>query len=229
MNRRRFLTVSAQFGGLMMLHMAGVGCQSRSPEPPLKLAPLPYPKNALTPFISETTIDIHYGRHQAGYVKRANRLMPGGGKAVVTLADVVAAARTTGDTALFNNAAQVLNHELYWLSMAPGGGGEPHGILGERMKKELGGYRRFRSAVLEAAADQFGSGWVWLVDTPEGLRVTRTSNADTPAAAGVKVLMALDVWEHAYYLDYQNRREDYVEVFLDNLVNWEFANARLQV
>ena len=228
MNRRRFLTVSAQFGGLMMLHMAGVGCQSRTHDPPLKLAPLPYPKNALAPFISEITVDIHYGKHQAGYLSRTNRMVSGAQRGEVTLPGVVATARSTGDTALFNNAAQALNHELYWRSMAPGGGGAPYGAIADRIEKDLGGYRRFRSAVTSAAAEQFGSGWVWLVDTPEGLRVTRTSNADTPMADGVTVLMALDVWEHAYYLDYQNRRREYVEVFLDNLVNWEFAGQQLQ-
>ena len=228
MNRRTFLSISARLGGLMLIQMAGVGCRSQRPDTLVTLNPLPYKADALAPYLSETTVNTHYEKHHAGYVVRAKQLLAGSRYRGKTLTKVIAAARKAGDTALFNNTAQALNHDLYWQSMAPGGGGKPEGSLRERMQDELGGYSRFRETVVNAAAERFGSGWVWLVDTADGLSVMQTANAETPAAGGDVVLIALDVWEHAYYLDYRHRRQDYVEAFLDHLVNWDFAERQLK-
>ncbi|MCG6892989.1 MAG: superoxide dismutase [Desulfobacteraceae bacterium] len=228
MNRRTFLSTSAKFGGLLLLQTVGFGCQPEKPGLSLTLTPLPYPVDALAPFLSEDTVRTHYEKHHAAYLERTRQLIGRSRSGAKTLAEVAAAARADGDDALFNNAAQALNHELYWQSMKPGGGGEPTGELHKRIQNGWGGYRPFREALLAAAREQFGSGWVWLVAKGGGLEILHTDNAETPAVEGAVVLTALDVWEHAYYLDYRNRRMDYVEAFLDHLVNWDFALRQLQ-
>jgi Fe-Mn family superoxide dismutase len=133
------------------------------------------------------------------------------------------------ETGIFNNSAQVFNHTFYWNSMKPGGGGEPTGVLAEKIQADFGSYHAFKKAFTDAALSQFGSGWAWLVKDPENdtLKIIKTSNADTPIAQGLIPLLTIDVWEHAYYLDYQNRRADYVDTYLEHLVNWEFAEANL--
>ena len=194
-----------------------------------KLDPLPYAESALEPYISARTVSFHYGKHHRGYVDNLNKLIaetPSEGR---PLAEIISEAVGKPDkTAVFNNAAQVWNHDFFWRSMKPGGGGEPVGALREAIEKSFGGFEEFKKAFIAAGAGQFGSGWVWLVKDGEQLTIVATSNADTPAAHGKSVLLTCDVWEHAYYIDYQNRRKDFVEAFLDHLVNWEFAASMMK-
>jgi Fe-Mn family superoxide dismutase len=193
------------------------------------MPPLPYPDDALAPVISANTIGFHYGKHHKAYYDNMVRLVAGTDFANQSVEDIV---RTTmvnpNRTALYNNAAQVWNHTFYWNSMRPNGGGEPTGALAERINNDFGGFAGFRKAFTDAAVGQFGSGWAWLVEGKDKkLQVMRTPNADTPMAQGMKCLLTCDVWEHAYYLDWQNRRADYVAAWLDKLVNWEFASRNL--
>lgn len=194
----------------------------------LKLEDLPYGYNALEPHIGEKTLRIHHGKHHARYVTVANELVQGTdmeGDDVVTL---IKKAHRAQNTALFNNAGQVFNHDFYWKSMKPNGGGRPTGRLAKLIERDFGGYDGFRAAFVKAATTAFGSGWAWLVLTPQGLRVTQTIGAGNPHTEADQVpLLTVDVWEHAYYLDYQNLRPTYVDAFLDRLVDWDAVAARL--
>jgi Fe-Mn family superoxide dismutase len=194
-----------------------------------ELPPLPYADNALAPTISSNTIGFHYGKHHKAYVDNLNALLKDlPDLAALSLEDVVK--KTHGDAAkagVFNNAAQVWNHTFYWKSMSPKGGGQPTGKLADLIGTSFGGYDKFKEAFANAGKTQFGSGWAWLVLDGGKLTVEKTPNADTPMARGKKCLLTMDVWEHAYYLDFQNRRPDYITAFLDKLVNWEFAAANL--
>lgn len=195
-----------------------------------RMDPLPYAENALEPFITARTLQYHYGKHHRTYVDTLNKLVAVSELESLPLEEVIRVTATSKDkdgVAIFNNAAQAWNHAFFWNSMKPGGGGKPEGALLAALEKSFGGYEKFRQAFLDAAAGQFGSGWVWLVADKDGLKVVRTSNADTPVARNQKALLVCDVWEHAYYLDYQNRRKDYVEAFLDHLANWGFAARQL--
>ena len=175
-------------------------------------------------------MSFHYGKHHQAYVDNLNKLVVGTPWAAgsplekVVLESVVLAEKV----AVFNNAAQAWNHAFFWRSMKPGGGGQPTGRLMDLIKKSFGGFDEFKTAFLSAAVAQFGSGWVWLVRAGDALTIVTTSNADTPLAHGQTALLTCDVWEHAYYLDYQNRRKDFVQAFLDHLANWEFAAAQLK-
>lgn len=204
--------------------------QSPTPAaPPLTLPALPYAQNALAPYISSTTMSYHYGKHHQTYVDNLNKLIAGtawAGQAVEKI--VVDSAGVADRTAVFNNAAQVWNHSFFWRSMKEGGGGVPTGRLLKLIETSFGGYEPFKIAFLDAAVTQFGSGWVWLVQDGEGLKIVKTSNADTPLAHGQTALLTCDVWEHAYYLDFQNRRKDFVQAFLDHLANWDFAATQLK-
>ena len=192
------------------------------------LPDLPYALDALAPHISADTLGYHYGKHHAGYVDKLNGFIAGTAFADQSLEDIVqAAANKAENLAIFNNAAQIWNHTFYWHCMTPNGGGAPNGDLAERMAADLDGYDGFREAFTAAAGGHFGSGWAWLVLDNGKLRVVSTANADLPMAHGQTALLTCDVWEHAYYLDYQNRRPDYVEAFLDHLVNWDYAAAQL--
>ncbi len=200
-----------------------------SAQDAFKLAPLPYADNALEPYISAKTISFHYGKHHQGYVDNLNKLVAGTPMATASLETIVQDTAGKEDkTAVFNNAAQVWNHDFFWQSMKPAGGGKPAGKLAEMIDKSFGSYEAFATAFQTAGLAQFGSGWVWLVQDGETLKIVKTSNADTPAAHGQHALLTCDVWEHAYYLDYQNRRKDFVQTFLDDLVNWDFAASRLR-
>ncbi|MDO8839198.1 MAG: superoxide dismutase [Parvibaculum sp.] len=195
-----------------------------------KLAPLPFAKDALEPHVSVETLACHYGKHHKAYVDKVNELTKGTDLADLDLVALIRkAARDTTQKTLFNNAAQVWNHDFYWQSLAPDGGGEPGGALAERIERDFGGYDNFRKTFSETAVGQFGSGYCWLVCGADGkLKIQATANAETPIADGKDVpLLTTDVWEHAYYLDYQNRRADYLDTFLDHLVNWAFAEANL--
>jgi Fe-Mn family superoxide dismutase len=192
------------------------------------LPPLPYAENALEPNISAKTLSFHYGKHHKAYVTKLNELTQDTDLAKLSLEDVIR--KTAGDSAkagIFNNAAQVWNHTFYWQSMKPGGGGAPKGALAEKMNKDFGSFDAFKEAFKNAGTTQFGSGWAWLVNEKGTLKVTKTPNADLPLVHGQTALITMDVWEHAYYLDYQNRRPDYIETFLGKLANWDFAEANL--
>lgn len=194
----------------------------------IELPDLPYSKSALAPHVSKETLEFHHGKHHAAYVDKTNAAIKGTQLDDATLEEIVRAAAEKGDQGLFNNAAQSWNHAFYWNSMAPGGGGHPTGDIGAAIKDAFGGYDGFKQAFADAGATQFGSGWAWLVLNNGKLEVRKTANAETPlTVAGATPLLTMDVWEHAYYLDYQNKRPDYISTFLDKLVNWDFANANL--
>ena len=226
-NRRQFLTTLLvgssvlAFGGLLGSRSA------RAADGPFKLPPLPYAENALEPVISARTIGFHYGKHHQGYVNNLNKLVTGTPLADQPLEAVVKATANPDQTVIFNNAAQVWNHTFYWNSLKPKGGGKPTGALAEMIDKSFGGFEQFKAEFAKAATSQFGSGWAWLVKDGDKLAVVKTGNADNPLVHGQKPLLTVDVWEHAYYLDYQNRRADYVTAVLDGLINWEFAAQNL--
>ncbi len=195
---------------------------------PVSLPDLPYAKGDLAPHISENTLEFHYGKHHKGYVEKTNAAIKGTALESASLEDIIR--ETAGaDHGVFNNAAQVWNHTFYWNSMAPDGGGAPTGDIAAAVKDSFGGADGFREAFADAGKSRFGSGWAWLVAKDGKLEISNTLNADTPLTdKNVTPLLTMDVWEHAYYLDYQNARADYVDAFLDHLINWEFANANLK-
>lgn len=191
---------------------------------PHVLPALPYADNALAPVISANTIGFHHGKHHKGYVDNLNKLVAGTEFASLTLEQIITkTAGETDKTAIFNNAAQTWNHTFYWRSLRPKGGGEPPAVLKKKIEASFGTVDACKKELATAAMAQFGSGWVWLVLDGGKLKVIKTANADTPLAIGLKPLLTVDVWEHAYYLDYQNHRADYVTAVLDKLINWEFA------
>jgi Fe-Mn family superoxide dismutase len=190
---------------------------------PIELPPLPYKDDALAPHISAETISFHYGKHHAAYVTNLNKLIEGTPLAGKSLEEIVKAS----EGGVFNNAAQVWNHTFYWHSMKPGGGGKPTGKIADAIQQSFGGYDAFRTAFVQAGTTQFGSGWAWLVLDGGKLAVTKTPNAETPLTGKAKPILTMDVWEHAYYIDFRNARPKYIDTFLDSLVNWDFANANL--
>jgi Fe-Mn family superoxide dismutase len=228
--RRSFLKSALIGSALLASELSPIVSTVRAAmeKSPLKLPPLPYGQNALAPYISPGTMGFHYGLHHKGYVDNVNRLVQGTRWAGASLEEIIK--QTVGkavDAGLFNNAAQVWNHTFYWESMKPGGGGVPSGELAKRMDASFGSFEKFKESFSTAAGDLFGSGWVWLVKAGDTLQILQTSNADTPITQGMVPLLTLDVWEHAYYLDYQNRRRDYINVYLNHLVNWDFAARNL--
>lgn len=192
------------------------------------LPTLPYAKNALVPYISEQTIDFHYGKHHQTYVTNLNNLVQASANEEKTLEELIQMSFSKPDmTGVFNNAAQVWNHTFFWNCMKPNGGGLPTGLIAEKINAAFGSYEKFAAEFKQAALTQFGSGWAWLVQEGDSIKITKTANADLPMVHGQSALLTCDVWEHAYYLDYQNRRADFVQTFLDNLINWDFVNANL--
>ncbi|MDX1481049.1 MAG: superoxide dismutase [Woeseiaceae bacterium] len=191
------------------------------------LMDLPYARDDLAPHMSENTLNYHYGKHHQGYVNKLNGMAEGTKYASMSLEDVVRAASEADDSGVYNNAAQVLNHDFLWHSLSPDGGGAPSGDVKDAIEESFGGVDQFREAFTKAATSQFGSGWAWLVADKGKLEVLSTGNADNPMLDGKTPLITLDVWEHAYYLDYQNDRREFVDTFLDHLVNWKFANRNL--
>lgn len=192
------------------------------------LPALPYQDNALNPVISSNTMSFHYGKHHQGYVNKYNKAIEGTPFADMPLEDAIKQTATDGSKkGIFNNAAQIYNHTFYWHSMTPKGGGQPSGKVADKIKETWGDYDSFRTEFVQKASTLFGSGWTWLVQDGNKLAITQTQNADTPITTNQKPLITLDVWEHAYYLDYQNKRPDYINAFLDKLVNWEFANQNI--
>lgn len=202
-----------------------------SGEPPAFTLPaLPYAQDALETYISARTMSFHYSKHHQTYVDNLNKLVSGTPWAAGYPLDkiILESAGMPDKTAVFNNAAQAWNHAFFWKSMIPGGGGMPEGRLMNLIEKSFGSFDEFKNAFLAAAIAQFGSGWVWLVQEGDAVKIVKTSNADTPMTQKQTALMTCDVWEHAYYLDYQNRRKDFVLAFLEHLVNWKFASVQLK-
>jgi superoxide dismutase, Fe-Mn family len=196
---------------------------------PFELPTLPYGKNALAPHISENTINYHYGKHHQAYVTNLNNLISGtdlGDKSLEEIIKISANDKTK--VGIFNNSAQVWNHTFYWHSMKPNGGGKPTGEVLKLIESDFGSYENFVTEFKNAGATQFGSGWAWLVLDSGKLKVVKTGNAETPLTTSAKPLMTMDVWEHAYYLDFQNARPTYIDTFLNHLVNWDFVNENLK-
>ncbi len=195
---------------------------------PILLPDLLYSKDFLSPHISAKTLEIHHGKHHGAYVEKLNGLIKDTELANATLEDIVK--KTANDAsmmAIFNNAAQVWNHAFYWKSMKKGGGGTPKGAIINKIESDFGSFDKFAEEFKNAALTQFGSGWAWLVAKDGKLTVLKTSNADTPIAHGLTPLLTVDVWEHAYYLDYQNRRADYLDAFIKHLINWDFVESNI--
>jgi len=196
---------------------------------PITLPKLPFEKNSLAPHISEKTIEFHYGKHHNAYVEKTNKLVEGTELAGESLENIIKkTAKDASKAGIFNNAAQVWNHSFYWQCMKPKGGGRPAGEAAKKIDKDFGSYEKFVEQFKNAGATQFGSGWAWLVLKDSRLEVMKTSNADTPLAHGLKAVLTVDVWEHAYYLDYQNRRPDYLTAFVEHLINWDFVNSQIK-
>ncbi|AFZ12204.1 Superoxide dismutase [Crinalium epipsammum PCC 9333] len=190
--------------------------------------PLPYDFNALEPHMSAKTFEFHYGKHHAAYVTNLNKLVQDTEMADKSLEEVIKASfGDSSKTGIFNNAAQVWNHTFFWNCMKPNGGGQPTGELADKINTAFGSFDKFKEEFKNAAVTQFGSGWAWLVKDGDTLKITKTPNAENPLAHGQTALLTVDVWEHAYYLDYQNRRPDFVQTVLDNLINWDFVTQNL--
>jgi len=192
------------------------------------LPDLPYGKDALTPVISANTLDFHYGKHHKAYVDNLNKLIAGTDLEGKTLEEIIQiAVKDPAKAGIFNNAAQVWNHSFYWKCLKKSSGGAPTGKIAAKINAAWGNFEKFAEELKNAGVTQFGSGWAWLVIDGDQLKITKTANADTPIAHGQKPLLTIDVWEHAYYLDYQNRRPDYLTAVIQNLINWDFVNANL--
>ncbi len=225
LTRRGFLAAST-----LMLASLATGFPARaSVAAKIVLPALPYPENALEPVISARTIGFHHGKHHAGYLNNTNQLIAGTEFAGMTLEKIVAATAGNPDRiGLFNNAAQVWNHTFYWNSLTPSGGGKPPSVLLQKIEASFGTLDACLKEFSNAAITQFASGWAWLVEDGSKLKIIKTPNAETPLTQGMNPLLTIDVWEHAYYLDYQNRRADYVAAVLDRLINWGFAAKNLK-
>ena len=197
---------------------------------PIALPELPYAMDALAPVISRETMSYHYGKHHKSYVDKLNALIDNTPYAEMPIEKVIqSTAKEASKAAYFNNAAQAWNHWFFWLSLSPDGGGKPGGRMARKIEEDFGDFESFTNALRQAATGQFGSGWAWVVLDGGKLKVVKTANADTPIAHGMTPLLALDVWEHAYYLDFQNRRADYVEAVIERLLDWDFAQQNMPI
>ena len=226
-SRRTFLAVAA--GTAVVAGARAAGAATEASAAAYTLPALPYAPEALAPVISAQTIALHYGKHHQGYVNTLNKLVAGTALAGKPLEEVIrATAGQTGQTAIFNNAAQIWNHTFYWQSLSPQGGGQPPEALQAAIKQAFGSLEACTAALTDAAMTQFGSGWAWLVADKGRLQVLKTANADNPLTKGLTPLLAIDVWEHAYYVDWQNRRADYVKAVLERRINWSFAAENLR-
>ncbi len=235
-SRRNFLkktTLIGLFTGLSILtykKTAGFLFNNNNKERNMSitLPDLPYARNALAPHISEETLNFHYGKHHNAYVVNLNKLIENTDLAGKTLEEIIQiSANDSTKAGIFNNAAQVWNHSFYWNSMSANGGGKPKGEVLAKIETDFGSYEEFATQFKNAGATQFGSGWAWLVLEDRKLKITKTANAQTPLTTNAKPLLTMDVWEHAYYLDYQNARPNYMNVFLEKLVNWDFVAKNL--
>jgi Fe-Mn family superoxide dismutase len=225
LDRRSFMIAAASTVAWAALDALPKAAQAAAP---LALPPLPYADNALDPVISANTLSFHYGKHHRAYVDNLNKLIVGTEFAEMPLEKIIlATAGKTEKAAIFNNAAQTWNHTFYWNSLKPNGGGEPPAALKQQIEASFGSVDACKKELAAAAVAQFGSGWAWLVLEGGKLKVTKTANAEVPLTMAMKPILTVDVWEHAYYLDYQNRRADYTNAVLDKLLNWEFALQNL--
>jgi Fe-Mn family superoxide dismutase len=214
--------------GVIGLALLLIGCGKADEKPSIALEPLPYKMNALKPYISDQTMRVHYGKHYTGYVGKANQLLKGGAFEDKTAEEIIVLTAGKEEyTAIFNNVAQAWNHAFFWKCLKPGGGTVGDELV-DLIIKSFGSFDTFKQKFLEAAKSQFGSGWTWVVLDGEKLKIVTTANADTPIANGLKPLFTVDVWEHAYYLDYQNRRSDFVENVLNHLADWDFVALQLK-
>ena len=225
LNRRDFLLASAAGAAtIAMGSFPQVACGAE----PIVLPALPYAESALAPVISAHTLSFHYGKHHKGYVDNLNKLIAGTEYADLPLEKIITAVAGKADkAAIFNNAAQIWNHTFFWQSLSAKGGGEPPASLKQKIEADFGSVDACKKELAGAALSQFGSGWAWLVLDGNKLKTMKTANAETPLTSGVKPLITIDVWEHAYYLDYQNRRADYVNAVLEKLLNWDAALQNL--
>ena len=233
--RRSFLVSTTALGAISLSGTVSAAQTAAAPPAsasgPFQLPKLPWDQSALAPVISSSTIGFHYGKHHKGYVDTLNKLIAGTPYETLSLEQIVREAAGKPDkTAIFNNAAQDWNHTFYWSSLAPNGGGKPGADVSAKIDAAFGSFDEFRKAFLAASTGQFGSGWVWLAldNASQKLALLKTSNADTPIAGKIyEPLAVVDVWEHAYYLDYQNRRLDYATAVFDKLLNWQFVERNL--
>lgn len=227
LTRREALKLGLLLGGAAAL--GRVAPAFAEDKPLVTLPPLPYADDALAPVISANTISFHYGKHHKGYVDVLNKTLPGSEFATSSLEQIIKATSGVADKQpFFNAAAQVWNHTFYWNSMKPSGGGAPSGDLAQKINATFTSFDNFKKELVTAATGQFGSGWAWLVSEGGTLKVMKTPNAENPLTKGQVPLLTIDVWEHAYYLDYQNKRADYVNAVIDKLLNWEFAAANFK-
>ncbi len=225
-SRREFLTVTA--GAMAFVALGGFCCSPGNVR--FTLPPLPYEDNALEPVISSRTMGFHYGKHHKGYLDNLNNLIRDTDYAKMPLENIITATAGNPETmAIFNNAAQTWNHTFYWNSLKPGGGGDPSGELKTLIESSFGSVDKCKEAFADAAVTQFASGWAWLTYDGQNIGVMKTSNADNPMTHGLNPLLTIDVWEHAYYLDYQNRRKDHVNEVIEKLLNWDFASQNLAI
>lgn len=219
-NRRDFCIGTAATIGAASLPGNSFGNNKKTERKmTFKLPELPYATDALEPHISANTFSYHYAKHHQAYVTNLNKLIEGTDFAGKSLEEII----LSSDGGIFNNAAQVWNHTFYWHSMKPNGGGAPTGALADKINETFGSLDKFKEEFSAAAATQFGSGWAWLVLDGDALKIVKTGNAETPITSRQIPLLTIDVWEHAYYLDFQNKRPDYIKTFVDSLVNWDFA------
>jgi superoxide dismutase, Fe-Mn family len=189
-----------------------------------ELPPLPYAKDALQPLMSAETFDYHYSKHHQAYVTTLNTLIANTPNEKQSLEEII----LSSDGPLFNNSAQVWNHTFFWNSLKPKGGGKPTGDLAAAIDRDLGGFDKFKETFVQTAVKQFGAGWAWLVAEGGKLKITSTANADLPLKHGQTALFTVDVWEHAYYIDYRNARPKFVEAVIDGLANWDFVSENLK-
>jgi Fe-Mn family superoxide dismutase len=242
-SRRRFVSTALAAGTALLASRQALAQSAKpaladagaavapSPTPShatLALPPLPYAEDALAPYISATTLSFHHGKHHRGYFDKLNTLVEGTAYKGKSLEEIVkASARSKPDQKIFNNAAQAWNHNFYWRSMKPKGGGSPTGALKARIDKDFGSYEELKAQFSSRAVEHFSNGWVWLVLDKGKLKIVDTHDADTPLVHGLKPLAVSDVWEHAYYLDYKNARKDYITAFVDHLLHWDFVAENL--
>ncbi|RJR33800.1 MAG: twin-arginine translocation signal domain-containing protein [Desulfobacteraceae bacterium] len=229
MNRRSFLKTAAVGSLLASGAIAGVSGPAGGSTGGHKLPPLPYPEDGLEPYISGRTVNFHYDKHHRGYVDKTNELIKNSDLAGLTLEELIRRSAQSNNQQLFNNAAQSWNHTFYWRGMKSKGGGSPSGDLEKAITRSFGTLDKFRESFSQSAETRFGSGYTWLVLHGDSLKIMNTVNADTPLAHDMKPLLTIDVWEHAYYLDYQNRRKAYIKAFLDHLVNWDSVSENLEL
>lgn len=227
--RRNNLTVIHCISGTLFLMLFVAHCDMVEDRPHIEQLPLPYAENALEPYISEETMTLHFHQHYAGYVSSANRLLKRSDlKPMDEVEIIMETADDEKNVDIFNNVAQAWNHAFFWKCLNPKGGGKPEGAFAKFIDEAFGGFEGFKKEFLSAAKGQFGSGWVWLVQDGGELRVMATADAEPPFLFGVTPIFVVDLWEHAYYLDYQNRRVEYVEAVLTHLADWQFAASQLR-